>query len=276
MFGYLASFFTSTTPLQAENVSHMLAMLWHCKKISHVKEVVNKLTNANEQAPLIFIQELSADKVASHTYRIVKEILIHYNAPSWGVCKYIADNLDKPVIGPVFAISIGTEKEKSRWNKEFYHKIRVIKGMELGQWRKYLKDIRTKLDNVPPKSNTEQCHYTLGLFDEPLCKTVFNTSMENPILSIYKGKITKNKHFRSPIEVELDQTLTQQDVLKFVSEKDVNENLVIIAKKVGKDVNPPEGVYVCFMEETESFSDRVYPYIDNVDYSSVKNFFALT
>lgn len=273
MFGYLSSFVWETKEEQPVG-EHILDMLWHCRKVNHVLDVVDKMTEGNKQVPLVFMQQLTEDKVAAHTHKIIKEILIKYNAPSWGVCKQVADYLtDKtPCIASACAIAIGTEKVK--WNKEFYHKIRVLKGMEMGEWRKVLKQHRAKEDYVITEKVKTPREYTLGLFNEPLHKTVINTSGQDvPILSLYKGTIYKNKHCRTPIEIALDDPLTQKDISKFVAEKNVNEDIVIICKSVDKDVVPPEGVYVCFMETTDSFVDRVYPYVDNIEYSSVSAFF---
>jgi len=275
MFGYLASFVYSNeeSPPVAE---HILSTLWYCKKIDHVMKVIEKMTEGNKHVPKTFLEQLSEDKVATHTHKIIKEILVKYNAPSWGVCKQISDYIaDKtPCIASACAIAIGTEKVK--WNREFYHKIRVLtttegKSLEMGEWRKLLKQYRSTEDYISNEKKRSRT-YTLGLFNEPLHKTVINTSGKDvPILSLYKCKLFRNKHCRTPIEIPLDDALTQKDVEKFKEEKG-DEHLVIIAKNVAKDVKPPEGVYVCFMEDTESYADRVYPYVDNIEYSSLDNF----
>lgn len=273
MFGYLTSFVFSEKNSQSDG-KHILSTLWYCKKVEHIMKIVDKMAELNKDAPVLFLQQLTEKKVETHTHKIIKEVLIKYNAPSWKVCKQVSDYLsDKtPCIASACAIAIGTEKVK--WNKEFYHKIRVLKDMEMGEWRKFLKNLRSKEDYVRAKTSNDIKNHTFGLFNEPLHKTVINNSeCDMPILSLYKGEFKTNKHCRSPIEISLDEPLTQKDVSKFVDKKHADEDLVIITKFVDKDVSPPKGVYVCFMDETDSFADRVYPFVDNISYSSVENFF---
>lgn len=273
MFGYLTSFVYSSEKSQPIG-EHILSMLWYCKKVDHVLKIVDKMAEGNNKVPKAFLEQLSEEKVTTHTHKVIKEILSKYNAPSWGVCKKVADYLtDKtPCIASACAIAIGTEKVK--WNREFYHKIRVLKSLEMGEWRKLLKDFRKKENYVVIEEVAETKKYSLGLFNEPLHKPVINPSgLDNPILSIHKGTVYKNKHCRTPIEIAMDDPLTQHDINKFVSEKDVNEDIVIITKSVAKDVVPPEGVYVCFIVDTESFADRVYPYVDNTSYTCLDKFF---
>jgi len=282
MFSYLSSFVYSEKK-EKPTVDHILAALWFCKKTDRVMTLIEKLTELDNNVPRLFLEKLTEEKVNVFTQKIIKKLLTKYNAPKWGVCKKVADFLKKDsycnvatddkstsCIASACAIAIGTEKAK--WNKEFYHKIRVLKSMEMAEWRKFLKEVRKRENYIAPEK-TEVRYYTLGLFNEPLHRVVINTSGQDvPVISVYKGAVHKNKHCRSPIEIPLDTPLTQKDLNIFLKEKR-DEPMVIIAKNIGKGVSPPEDVYICFMNDSESFGKGIYPYISNNDVSSTISFF---
>jgi hypothetical protein len=271
MFSYLSSFVYSAQ--EKPTGEQILTTLWYCTKTERVIKIVNKMTKINQKTPLMFMQQLSEEKVSSNTHKIIKEILTLYNAPKWGVCKYIADlmNDKTPCIAAACAIAIGSEK--SKWNKKFYHKIRVLKGMEMSEWRKFLKEIKRKENYVIKEQSEKIKKYSLGLFDEPLHACALNTSGQDvPILSVYKNKLYKNTHCRSPIEIPLETPFEQKDFHLFIGEKK-DEPLVIVTQYIGKNVVPPEGIYLCFIKDTESYSKGIYPYISGIHNSTLRNFF---
>ena len=271
MFRYLTSFVYSSDEEQPL-AEHILSTLWYCKKPDRIMKIVDKMAEKNALVPVTFIQQLTEDKVTIFTHKIIQKVLMKYNASKWGVCKQVADMLTtKSRISTACAIAIGSEKAK--WNKEFYHKIRVLKSKEMAEWRKYLKMHRSD-ESYETVKITYTKPFTIGLFNEPLSGVVLNPSAKDvPILSCYKGVISKNRHCRRPVEIPLDTPFMQSDIAHFLSETNDDEDIVIIAKSIGADVVPPEGVYICFMEDTESYSDRIYPFVKNSDYSSAENFF---
>ena len=268
MISYLSSFIYSDQ--EKPTGEQILSTLWYCPKTDRVMTLVNKMTKLNEKTPLMFMQQLTEEKVSSTTHKIIKEMLSLYNSPKWGVCKFVADLMTEknPCMSAACAIAIGNEKSKS--NKEYYHKIRVLKSLEMAEWRRELKEVKRKETYVVNDSLPEIKHFSIGLFNEPLHKPVLNTSGQDvPILSSYKNKMYKNKNCRSPIEISLDIPFTQEDFHLFIKEKK-DEPLVIITKYVGKNVVPPEGIYLCFIKDTDSFSPGIYPYLSN---KSLDNFF---
>jgi hypothetical protein len=270
MFSYLSTIFSK--PLPEPLGEQMLSVLWYSQKVEKVLNIVEKLTKLHETAPLTFMKFLKPIHVSPVTDEIVKQILMKYNAPKYGVCKWVGDYLvnNSNLITTAFTLAIGTEK--ASWNKEFYHKIRVLNGLEMGAWRKLLNDRRKgpEYGIIEPR---DPIKYTIGLFNEPVVAVTLNTSGQDiPIISVYKNQIYRNTHSRSPIELALDVPFQQSDFHLFISEKK-DENMVIITKKIGKNVVVPEGIYLVFIEDTESFGKGIYPYISSCHFNSRKNFF---
>jgi len=264
-----------SSPKVEPSGEQILSMLWYSHKTEKIMKIIEKLTKLRENTPLLFIKSLKPCQVGSTTPEILKQLLTNYNAPKWGVCKWVADYLKQITPTPIttaLAIAIGTEK--ATWNKEFYHKIRVLLSMEMGQWRKFLNEKRkgpefVTIDKKPVK------RYSIGLFNEPVDLVTLNPSgMDVPIVTCYKKNITKNKHCRTPIEIPLDIPFQQSDFHSFIAEKKA-EPMVIITKNIGKDVIVPDGFYLLFVNDTDSFGKGIYPYISNKNYCSRRNFFEM-
>lgn len=258
MFGYISSLFTSKEKPQ---LSQFLKLLWLSHRVEWVMSLIGQLETIESNVPVLFLQQLTENHVTKYTSEIVKQLLIKYPKPEQGVCLEVSKMLKEDTfIGAACAQAIGNEKN-TNWNKEFYHKIRVLKSLEIGPWRKYLQAVKAKLDELRPILETKTTEYTLGLFNEPLNFTVKNTSSTQEILSLYNGRMFKNKVLRTVIEVPLDRALTQKDFHLF-AEYMSNEPLVIITKHVDADVKPPKNMYVVFMESSKSFGERILPFVE--------------
>lgn len=269
MFSYFSSLIT--TPKQVPTGEQILAMLWYSQKVDKIMDTIDKLTKLNETTPLTFLKTLTTDRVSKHTSEIIVKVLQQYNTPKWGVCKFIADYLDNfDTITTAYSIAIGTEKCK--WNIEFYHKIRVLKSLELSAWRKLLNEKRQGPEFVVTNP-ADKTAYTLGLFNEPLNQVIVNPSDKNPIISVYKKMITLNSLSRTPIEIPLDVPFQQSNFHSFISIQ--SEPVVIVTKYIGPNVVPPKGIFLLFIESTESYSPGIYPYVANKNYNSLVNLFEM-
>jgi hypothetical protein len=259
---------------QEPNGDQILAMLWFSQKIEKSMKIIDKLTKLHENTPLLFIKSLNPSQVTAITPEILKLLLSNYNAPKWGICKWVSDYLKISSNPITTALSIAIGTEKASWNKEYYHKIRVLSGMEMGQWRKFLNEKRRGPEFITIEKQPIK-KYSIGLFNEPVDLVTLNPSgMDVPIVTCYKKNITKNKHCRTPIELPLDIPFQQSDFHSFIAEKKA-EPMVIITKNIGQDVIVPEGFYLLFVNDTESFGKGIYPYISNKNYCSRRNFFEM-
>jgi phage host-nuclease inhibitor protein Gam len=257
MFGYLTSLFT--TPQKPE-LNQFLKMLWLSHRVDWVMSLIGQVESIEVNVPVLFLQQLTEANVTKYTSEIVKQILIKYPKPENGVCLEVSKMIKEDTfIGGSCAHAIGNEK--NTYNKEFYHKIRVLKSLEIGPWRKFLQSVKAKLDELRPNLETKTIEYTLGLFNEPLNFTVKNTSSTQDILSLYNGRMFKNKVLRTVIEVPLDGALKQCHFHNF-AEHMGDEPLVIITKHVDVDVKPPKNMYVVFLESTKSFGERILPFAE--------------
>jgi hypothetical protein len=204
----------------------------------------------------MFLNSLDETTVTANTLSIIKNLLTKYYLLD-GLCLQVSKMLcSETNIGRACAFAIGVEK--SNYNNNFYHKIRVILGMEQGQWRKFLSSLKSY--EFKPHVFPKTLDYICGLFNEPLDYTCKNPSSKNNILSLYKGYIYKNKHLRTPIEVPLDIPFSQQDFHSFV-EFLGDEPIVIITKHIDKNVTVPNNFYLIFTETTQSFGDRILSYV---------------
>jgi hypothetical protein len=258
MLGLFKLFSSSKEPKYVNK--DLLKMLWLSDRPDWVMDIIAQMTKDNEEIPSIFMT-----CIIPYSSELVKRLLIAYPQPKWNVCLQVSKLLvENTPTATVCANAIGTEHAK--YNKEFYHKLRVLKGMEMGQWRKFLALLRgEKLDVVKAKSKP----YTLGLFNEPFGtskKILGNPSIDNDILSLYKGHVYRNRIMRVPVEIELDDEFKQADFHGFASGM-IDESLVIITKHIGEGVIPPKNVYLVFIESSKSFSERILPYFEEASHN---------
>lgn len=253
------NFFASQKP--KPNVERFLKMLWLSQRPTWVSQVIAQLTENDKGIPVLFLTLLKDTHITQCTVEIIKNLLIAYPKPEWNVCQQVSKMLspENAQIELVCVLAIGSEK--SSYNREFYHKIRVLKMHEIGQWRKYLTHIKSSTNLICGKFD-RKTDYTTVLFNEPLDFTLRNTSKENDIISLYKGTIYKNKILRSPIEVSLPISFTQRDFHLLVDY--MTEPLVIIVKNVDENVVPPPNVYLVYIENSKSFGANILPYVEDL------------
>uniref|UniRef100_A0A6C0JUG8 Uncharacterized protein n=1 Tax=viral metagenome TaxID=1070528 RepID=A0A6C0JUG8_9ZZZZ len=271
MLRYVSSLFTTTgNKTNKPQLQQLLKMLWLCDKPETVLATIEKLTKTDDTVPKLFLQQFKY--TTPNTVCIIKGLLETYYAAKYEVCSTAAEMLvEDTILGSYIALAIGTEGNKH--NKDFYHKIRVLKKMEMGPWRKFLGSCKNeKTNSIFNTDNKEISSFTLGLFNEPFAsrespvynKTVSNPSRVNDILSLYKGTIYKNKILRTPIEVSLDKPLEQKDIHGFIRGLASDEPLVIVCKKIDRDVSPPGNVFIIYLEDTESIHNNIFPFINNL------------
>lgn len=258
MFSLFNFFATKEEP----KLESFMKMLWLSPRIDWVDKILEQLLEKDSNSIVIFLNQLSESLVTRHTSEIVKNILIKYNHSKWNVCMAVCKLLvPDTFVGAACAQAIGNEK--SSYNKDFYHKIRVFKAMEMGVWRKFLQSCRNKMDEFQPSLKTKTIEYSCGLFNEPLNFTLKNPSSTNNILSLYNGRIYKNQIMRTPIEVPLDIPFSQKDFHSF-AEHAGSEPLVIICKHIGEGITVPKDFYLVFTETTKTFGERIYPFVEVV------------
>lgn len=250
-------FFSSPKP--KPNLERFLRMLWLSNRPEWVSKQIEYLTETDKGVPVLFLTLLNNSIITPHTSEIIKNLLITYSKPEWNVCLQVSKMLSSAnaQLELVCVLAIGSEK--STYNREFYHKIRVLKTMEIGAWRKYLTNIKTVTKQVF-KEYQKTIDYTLVLFNEPLNYTSKNPSKTQDIISLYKGNIYKNKIMRTPIEVSLDTPFEQRD-LHLLVDYIKEEPVVIITKTISENVIPPSNVFVVFMDSSKSYGPNILPYI---------------
>jgi len=256
VFSFISSLFSTKSKLQ---IQAFLKLLWFSQRLDWIDSQISELMKIEPTAPVMFLCALTESNVTTLTQSIIRNLLIKYPKPEYGVCLQVSKMLGEGTfVGAACAQAIGIEK--SPYNKEFYHKIRVLKTMEQGQWRKFLIAVKSHMDNFKPSLFTKTIDYTCGLFNEPLDYTCKNPSHTCEILSLYKGRIYKNKLMRTPIEIPLDIPFTQKDFHLLV-EMTGNEPIVIVTKHIGQDVIVPKNFHLVFIDSTASYGERIYPFI---------------
>lgn len=258
IFTYLASLLASKEKPQ---IDKFLRLLWLSHRVEWVINLCEQLVSIEPKVHILFLQQLTENHVTKYTSEIIRQLLIKYPKPEHNVCLEVSKMLKEDTfIGAACAVAIGSEKNTS-WNKEFYHKIRTLKQLEIGPWRKYLNSVKEKINELCPILETKSVEYTLGLFNEPLSNSTKNTSSTNEILSLYNGRMFRNKHMRTCVEIALDLPLKQSDFHMF-AEHMGDEPLVIITKNLDEKITVPKNMYVVFIDSTKSFGERIFPYVE--------------
>lgn len=249
-FSFISAIFSSKS---SPEIQGFLKLLWFSSRIDWISDIIEQLVKIEPKAHIMFLNCLEEKSVTQSTSAIIKKLLIKYYSLD-GLCLQVSKMLhENTAIGRACAFAIGVEK-----SNDYYHKLRALVGMEQGQWRKFLSSLKSHefKQHVFPKT----LDYICGLFNEPLNYTCKNPSSKNNILSLYKGHIYRNKHLRTPIEVSLDIPFSQKDFHFFV-EFLGDEPIVIITKHIDKNVIVPNNFYLVFTETTQSFGERILPYI---------------
>lgn len=267
VFAFLSSLFSTAPKAPVSTVlDTFYQTLWLSKRTDWVLTLIAQLYEIDQTAPASFMARLQESHVTAHSSTIIKQLLITYPKPEQDVCKQVSLLLvTDSCVGVACATAIGNEKHT--YNKQFYHKIRVLKGLEQGDYRKLLTEIKGSVVTSPPLASSAT-KYTLGLFNEPIPHVVKNPSDKHDIMSVYKGYAYRNKILRTPIELPLDIPFVQKDFHLF-AEVVGDEPMVIVVRHIGPDVVVPKGYFLVFVESTKSFGERILPFVDGITESNL-------